>query len=67
MEEDKAINELRKQIDGLDARLLELLNERAQHAIAIGRLKKEHDAAAEVYRPAREAQAVVYGECRDSV
>ena len=41
----------RAAIDALDAKIVELLNERASHAVAIGKLKKNGDA----YRPEREA------------
>ena len=42
----------RKQIDALDERLVELLNQRAAHALEIGRLKESIDL--EVYQPRRE-------------
>ena len=42
----------RKQIDALDERLVALLNERAAHALEIGRLKELTDM--EVYQPQRE-------------
>ena len=54
MSNDK-IEKLRAQIDAIDARLLQLLNERAQHAIDIGSAKKKDDKDASTYRPAREA------------
>ena len=46
---------IRNQIDKLDSELLTLLNQRAQCAIEIGRLKFSHDAQEEVsfYRPER--------------
>ncbi|PZP64779.1 MAG: prephenate dehydratase [Azospira oryzae] len=47
------INELRSRIDALDAELLKLLNQRAQLAREIGRLKN-----GAVYRPEREAQVL---------
>ena len=46
------LDELRKQIDVLDERLIELLNKRTQLAIQIGKLKKQDEA--EVYVPSRE-------------
>ena len=52
---EKELGEIRAYIDEVDARLLELLNERAAHAIHVGRLKRALDADASVYRPAREA------------
>ena len=42
----------RKPIDALDERLVELLNQRAAHALEIGRLKESIDL--EVYQPRRE-------------
>ena len=42
----------RKQIDALDERLVALLNERAAHALEIGRLKELIDV--EIYQPQRE-------------
>ena len=42
----------RKQIDALDERLVALLNERAAHALEIGRLKES--VGLEIYQPQRE-------------
>ncbi|HUU54894.1 MAG TPA: prephenate dehydratase [Armatimonadota bacterium] len=47
-----SIDDIRREIDELDAAILELLNRRAEKAIAIGRMKEE--AEAEVFDPARE-------------
>ena len=49
------ISDWRKKIDVLDERLVQLINERAQAAIAIGDLK--HHSSLPVYEPQRE-QAV---------
>jgi chorismate mutase len=46
------IADWRKKIDGLDRRLVELLNERARAAVEIGRLKR--NTALPVYEPDRE-------------
>jgi len=46
------IDDIRREIDELDAAILELLNKRAAKAIEIGQLKKEGDR--EVFDPARE-------------
>lgn len=46
------LDDLRKRIDELDEKLIELLNERTQAALEIGRLKHEQDR--EIYVPARE-------------
>src|SRR5437763_12771028 len=50
------IDELRRRIDELDEQLVELLTERANCALQIGRLK--HDLGLEVYQPDREAQVL---------
>lgn len=47
--------ELRMQIDALDAQLLELLNQRAELSLAVGKAKISAGNAS-VYDPAREAQ-----------
>lgn len=49
---DEAIGVLRERIDALDARLVELLSERAQCALEIGELKRALEVA--IYQPARE-------------
>ena len=50
------IDELRQRIDQLDERLVELLNERANCALEIGKLKG--DLGLEVYQPDREADVL---------
>ena len=50
------IDELRRRIDQLDEQLVELLTERANCALQIGKLK--HDLGLEVYQPEREAQVL---------
>ena len=52
------LDELRRQIDALDERLVELLNERASCALEIGHEKKL--AGLEVYQPSREAEVLVH-------
>ena len=47
-----SISEWRKKIDVLDEQLVQLINERAQAAIAIGDLK--HNSSLPVYEPQRE-------------
>lgn len=51
---NKELAKLRARIDALDARLLDALNQRAQLAHAVGRLKQGN----QVYRPEREAQVL---------
>ena len=48
------IDEIRREIDELDDAILELLNRRAERAIAIGRAKEQADR--EMFDPARERQ-----------
>src|SRR3954464_15536811 len=52
------IDELRQQIDDIDARLVQLLSERAACALAIGHEKKL--AGLEVYQPSREAEVLAH-------
>jgi chorismate mutase len=52
------ITTLRTQIDEVDEQLVVLLNARAAHALAIGRLKEQaHEA---VYQPVREAAVLAH-------
>ena len=51
---DDDILQRRSAIDVIDEKLVRLLNERAEHAKAIGQLK----AATPAYRPEREAQVI---------
>jgi chorismate mutase/prephenate dehydratase len=53
---DDRLQPLRERIDALDARLVELLNERAQVAQQVGRMK--HEEGAPVFRPEREAEVL---------
>src|SRR5258706_4674257 len=46
------IPEFRKAIDGLDAQIVKLLNERTKHVLAIGEIKQK--AGEEIYAPHRE-------------
>jgi chorismate mutase/prephenate dehydratase len=48
------IEDIRREIDELDAAILDLINRRAERAIAIGRLKEQADVT--VFDPARERQ-----------
>lgn len=54
MEDQQKIAELRAQIDGLDEKLVELLNERAKISLRIRVAKGDSS----IYRPEREAQVV---------
>jgi chorismate mutase / prephenate dehydratase len=53
---DDQLKPLRAAIDALDAKITGLLNERAQLAMEVGRIK--HAAGAPVYRPEREAEVL---------
>ena len=59
MVEKRALSEidaLRQRIDDLDEALVQLLSQRAECALAIGRAKKE--LGLEVYQPAREVEVL---------
>ena len=59
MAEKRALSEidaLRRRIDDLDEALVQLLSQRAECALAIGRVKKE--LGLEVYQPAREVEVL---------
>lgn len=53
---NKTLPQLREQIDAVDAQLLDLLNQRARLANAVGEIKRTEGSA--VFRPEREAQVV---------
>lgn len=53
-----SLADLRDQIDGLDTRILELLNQRAQVALRVGEFKRTIDPDPQVFRPEREAQVI---------
>ena len=53
-----AIDDLRGRIDEIDAELVELLNARAECALAIGQAKRL--AGLEVYQPGREAEVLAH-------
>lgn len=52
---DKLEN-LRKEIDSIDDKIVELLNKRGEVVIEVGRLKKEHNL--EVKQPSREKELI---------
>lgn len=54
----KALAGVRAEIDGIDAELLRLLNQRARCAQKVGAIKAEHGEAGHIYRPEREAQVL---------
>jgi chorismate mutase-like protein len=54
----KALAGVRTEIDGIDAELLRLLNQRARCAQKVGEIKAEHGEAGHIYRPEREAQVL---------
>src|SRR5690606_41973532 len=53
-----ALKPLRDKIDQIDRDILDLLNQRAQTAIDVGRVKYEHQADSAVLKPEREAQVI---------
>jgi chorismate mutase len=50
------LEDLRQQIDEIDEQLVQLLNRRAECALAIGRIKRARDLP--MYQPEREAQVL---------
>lgn len=50
------LDELRKEINSIDSRLLKLFNERARHAIEIGVIKSNGNQ--EIYDPEREREII---------
>jgi chorismate mutase len=52
------LGELRQRIDEIDEQLVVLLNQRAEQALTIGRIK--HEAGEAVYQPAREAEVLAH-------
>lgn len=50
--------EVRARIDGIDRELLRLLNQRAECALEVARIKRQDDPDAHFYRPEREAQVL---------
>jgi chorismate mutase len=55
---DESIDDLRGRIDAIDERLVELLNERAACALAIGAIKERQGLP--IYQPAREADVLAH-------
>src|SRR5690606_31640214 len=53
-----ALKSLRDKIDHIDRSILELLNQRAQTAIEVGKVKHAHQADSAVLKPEREAQVI---------
>ena len=49
------LEDLRKRIDEIDAKLVALMNKRARYAVEVGKIKRETGEAS-VYRPARERE-----------
>ncbi|MBI4006731.1 MAG: prephenate dehydratase [Gammaproteobacteria bacterium] len=58
MSEHSKLADLRTRIDDIDARLLELISERARLAAEIAQVKGEHSENNAFYRPEREAQVL---------
>ncbi len=55
-ESEDAVEDLRRRIDAIDRALVTLLNERAGHAVALGRIKKTRGLP--IYQPAREEEVL---------
>lgn len=56
MKDPKTLQAHRKDIDKIDDEIVSLLNERANHVIEIGNIKKASDSKANLHTPAREAE-----------
>lgn len=54
----EALTPLRQEIDKIDHELLDLLNKRAEMAIAVGKIKHEFNANDSIIKPEREAQII---------
>jgi len=54
----KTLTPLRQRIDALDEQLLALLNQRAQAALEVGKIKQSMDAGSHVLKPEREAAVI---------
>jgi chorismate mutase len=50
------LDELRQQIDDIDEQLVLLLNQRSEHALAVGRIKRGRGVP--MYQPDREAEVL---------
>lgn len=57
---DQKLSQIRERIDGIDAQLVELINQRAQCAIEVADVKRSENKADEInfFRPEREAQVL---------
>ena len=55
---NKLLKPLRDKIDAIDHQILDLLNQRAQTAIEVGKVKHAYDADDAVLKPEREAQLI---------
>ena len=55
---EEALGSVRKRIDELDSEIQRLLNERAECALEVARIKLESDPNANFYRPERESQVL---------
>ncbi|MEN9727962.1 MAG: hypothetical protein RL434_2328 [Pseudomonadota bacterium] len=58
MGEEDALKAARAKIDAIDRELLRLINERANHAVEIGRIKRQGGAITMLYRAEREAEVL---------
>lgn len=54
----KTLQQLREEIDGIDAKIQQLISDRARCAQEVAEVKKAEDPAAVFYRPEREAQVL---------
>ncbi len=57
------ISDWRRRMDEIDKKLVDLLNERSQCALEIGRIKQEQGLP--IYQPARETEVLSNAECNN--
>ncbi len=58
MSDEKTLEELRRQIDSVDEKILELISERARCAAQVAKVKRNTDETVSFYRPEREADVL---------
>jgi len=65
MNEDEQLGKIRNRIDALDEQIQTLLNQRAEAAMEVARIKQSADPNAVFYRPEREAEVLRHVKARN--
>ena len=65
MNEDEQLGKIRERIDALDEQVQTLLNQRAEAAMEVARIKQSADPNAVFYRPEREAEVLRHVKARN--